>query len=49
MIPKAELMSFAEESGLLPTTIEKDHALGWILFGIAEHPVLSRWLFKGGT
>ncbi len=49
MIPKAELMAAAEESELLPTTIEKDHALGWILFGIARHPILGQWVFKGGT
>lgn len=49
MIPRAELMDVAEESGLLPTTIERDHALGWILFGIAQHPILGQWLFKGGT
>jgi len=41
-------MAAAEESGLLPTTIEKDHALGWMLFGIAQHPVLGQWIFKGG-
>jgi predicted nucleotidyltransferase component of viral defense system len=49
VIPKAELLSIAEESGLLPTTIEKDHALGWTLFGMVQHPVLREWIFKGGT
>lgn len=49
MIPKAELLNVAEESGLLATTIEKDYALGWMLFATASHPDLSRWIFKGGT
>lgn len=49
MIPKAEILAVAEEAGLLPTTVEKDYALGWVLFGIASHPELSRWYFKGGT
>ena len=49
MIPKAELLRVAEEQGLLPTTVEKDYGLGWVLFGIAAHPELRRWIFKGGT
>jgi len=49
MIPKAQILSLATEQDLLPTTIEKDYALGWILFGIAHHPVASKWVFKGGT
>jgi predicted nucleotidyltransferase component of viral defense system len=49
MIPKAEVLAISEESGLLATTIEKDYALGWALFGISQHPVLGNWIFKGGT
>lgn len=49
MIPKAEVLGVAEEAGLLPTTVEKDYVLGWVLFAIAEHAELSRWHFKGGT
>ncbi|MFQ5473592.1 MAG: nucleotidyl transferase AbiEii/AbiGii toxin family protein [Dehalococcoidia bacterium] len=49
MIPKAEVLAVATETDLLPTTVEKDYALGWALFAIAEHPTLSGWLFKGGT
>ena len=49
MIPKAEVLAVAGESGLLPTTVEKDYVLGWVLFAISEHPVLARWHFKGGT
>lgn len=29
--------------------IEKDYVLGWLLWGIAKHPVLSEsWILKGG-
>jgi predicted nucleotidyltransferase component of viral defense system len=49
LIPKAEILRASEESDLLATTIEKDYALGWLLFAIAQHEVMSRWIFKGGT
>ncbi len=49
MIPKAEVLSAANDSGLFPTTVEKDYALGWVLFGIAGHDTLGSWVFKGGT
>jgi predicted nucleotidyltransferase component of viral defense system len=49
VIPKAEVLAVAEQSGLLATTIEKDYVLGWVLFAIAQHPELSAWIFKGGT
>jgi len=49
VIPKAEVFAIAEELELLPTTIEKDYVLGWVLFAVAEHPGLSLWIFKGGT
>ncbi len=49
MIPKAEVLAIAEELELLPTTIEKDYVLGWVLFAVAAHPDLSLWIFKGGT
>ena len=49
MIPKAEILSAAEESGLFPTTIEKDYVLGWVLFAAASHSELKNWVFKGGT
>lgn len=36
--------------GLLPSIVEKDYVLGWLLAGIDAHPVLSEsWVFKGGT
>lgn len=49
MIPKARILDIAKEQELQPTTIEKDYVLGWLLFGIARHPILFAWLFKGGT
>ncbi len=36
--------------GLNPETIEKDYVLGWLLWGINNHPELKdSWAFKGGT
>lgn len=49
MIPKNEVLSIAPERGLRPDVVEKDYVLGWLLMGIAEHPLLSNWVFKGGT
>lgn len=49
MIPKAQILAIAGSQGLFPTTVEKDYVLGWLLAGIAQHPELSRWAFKGGT
>jgi predicted nucleotidyltransferase component of viral defense system len=49
LIPKAEILRVAEETGLLATTIEKDYVLGWILFGIGQSEELAHWIFKGGT
>ena len=49
MIPKAEVLTTAEDSGLLPTTVEKDYVLGWVLFGFANQDGLNEWAFKGGT
>lgn len=49
MIPKDEVLKEAGEKGLLSNVVEKDYVLGWILMGIARHPVLQKWIFKGGT
>ena len=49
MIPKAEILAAAKFQELLPTTVQKDYVLGWLLRSIAEHPALSEWAFKGGT
>ena len=35
---------------MLPSVVEKDYVLGWILAGINAHEELSdSWVFKGGT
>ncbi len=49
MISKEEILSVAGASKLQPTTVEKDYALSWALYGISQHPALSQWIFKGGT
>lgn len=50
MIDKREILEAASALGLLPSVVEKDYVLGWILAGIHAHPVLSEsWVFKGGT
>ncbi len=49
MIPKATVQYVAQLDSVLASTIEKDYALGWLLYGIAQHSMLSRWVFKGGT
>ena len=49
MIPKAQILEFSSNYELLPTTVEKDYVLGWLLSSISLHPELSEWIFKGGT
>jgi len=49
MIPKAQLLALAKHYELLPTTVQKDYVIGWLLRAISEHAVLSQWIFKGGT
>lgn len=49
MIPKASILARAADEDLRPTTVEKDYALGWILYGISQHNRASSWIFKGGT
>jgi predicted nucleotidyltransferase component of viral defense system len=50
MISRRELEQLRAEWTLDIAVIEKDYLLGWLLAGIAAHPVLCRsWVFKGGT
>lgn len=49
MIPKSQILDISKQQELRPTTIEKDYVLGWLLFAIAQHERLRRWIFKGGT
>lgn len=49
MIPKAQILELSRNYELLPTTVEKDYVLGWLLRAISSHTELSKWVFKGGT
>jgi predicted nucleotidyltransferase component of viral defense system len=50
MIDRRELLAAAGNLGLLPSVVEKDYVLGWVLAGIFNNPVLAKhWVFKGGT
>jgi predicted nucleotidyltransferase component of viral defense system len=50
MIDKREILESASSLRLLPSIVEKDYILGWILAGINAHEELSEsWVFKGGT
>jgi predicted nucleotidyltransferase component of viral defense system len=49
VISRQEIIGAAREQGLNADVVEKDYVLGWLLMGIAKHPLLSRWVFKGGT
>lgn len=50
MIDSREILEAASSFSLLPSIIEKDYVLGWILAGIDAHEQLSEtWIFKGGT
>ena len=50
MISKDEIITVANETGLTPSVVEKDYALGWLLAAINANPALSdSWVFKGGT
>ena len=50
MIGRGEIVSRVREWGLRESVVEKDYALGWLLWGIGSDPELAvRWAFKGGT
>ncbi len=50
MIPRASIQARAVEWGLTEEIVEKDYALGWLLWGIGSHaPLRDQWIFKGGT
>ena len=50
MISGAEIQEQASQWHLGDHVIEKDYVLGWILWGIANDPVISKdWLLKGGS
>ena len=50
MITRLDINERVREWGLREDIIEKDHALGWLLWGIGTEPQLAnKWIFKGGT
>jgi predicted nucleotidyltransferase component of viral defense system len=49
MISDREIAALSTEWSLRHDVIEKDYVLGWLLAGIAAHPALAGWVFKGGT
>ncbi len=50
MISIDEIRSVAGKVGLTNLVVEKDYALGWLLWGINHHPITGKdWVFKGGT
>jgi predicted nucleotidyltransferase component of viral defense system len=50
MVNRDELLEVANATGLAPAVVEKDYALGWILYGISQQLMLREtWIFKGGT
>lgn len=49
MISKDELMRLAGTQKINPSSLGKDYALGWLLFGISKSSVADKLVFKGGT
>jgi hypothetical protein len=50
LIDKREILEAASTLSLLPSVVEKDYVLGWILGVIDAQQLLSQsWVFKGGT
>ncbi len=50
MISHQEIKNLAIEWALREDVIEKDYAIGWLLWGIGSEPALNdSWVFKGGT
>jgi predicted nucleotidyltransferase component of viral defense system len=50
VIDRREILEAASSFSLLPSVVEKDYVLGWILAGINTHEDISEsWVFKGGT
>lgn len=50
MTTHADIQRISRQWSLEDHIIEKDYVLGWLLWGIASHPVLSKtWILKGGA
>lgn len=50
MISMNELKRAAAQEGIPFESTQKDYVIGWVLWGLANHPTLSKeFVFKGGT
>lgn len=49
MIPEAAVKRLARQQGVDPVVVDRDHALGVVLWALAPELPSSGWVFKGGT
>lgn len=49
MIPEAAIKSLARKQGVDPAVVDRDHALGVVLWAMSSQDALRDWVFKGGT
>lgn len=49
MLDRDNIMKIAGAKKLNASSVSKDYALGWILFGISKSSISNRLIFKGGT
>ncbi len=49
MISEATIKSLARRQGIDPAVVDRDHALGVVLWAMDSQDSLQGWVFKGGT
>ncbi len=49
MIPEATIKALARRQRIDPAVVDRDHALGIVLWAMASQGRLQGWIFKGGT
>ena len=49
MILEATIKSLARRQGIDPAVVDRDHALGVVLWAMDSEDSLQGWVFKGGT
>ena len=49
MIPEAAVKSLARKQGVDAMVVDRDHALGVVLWALSPRLVEAGWVFKGGT
>ena len=49
MIPEAAIKSVARMQGADPAVVDRDHALGVVLWAMDSQFAQQGWVFKGGT